>query len=385
MVQRNAKDGYEEIIIGSGETFNASISDNESFTNKLLDVTASGAAYQILATGTDWTIRNIGVRGQFNTHTNGSWIRCYDPSGSSVIENLYFPGAETPGHDYDGPYGIYVHNNHGGDLLVKNVNIQNMQDNGIYASGPGNGSEHSEPGEGGTVRIEDSYFESNANANTRLGTEGSYCKNVVGWNGLHRGHWQYYERSRLIDCDYGGNNSHDIDIGGSSWDKQSTAALTVESTRYETTEVDGQGINGSSVGAPQQRIPKGVPTSAAEAATGGGSGGGGSTEYANHVTIQGTGQTCQYEIVFANGWKESPSEPLEEYDDVSGNTVTGYVTESSHVDGFYFDGGIESFRYLQGEATLKLNGSEVSASELDGFSGGTSDVYNDPTCIRDIV
>ncbi|MDF9745979.1 hypothetical protein [Natrinema salsiterrestre] len=259
---------YDVIEVGSGETFSKRLSDGETWKNVLIDISAEGAAYSIIAVADNWEIKNIGVLGTFDSHTNGSAFNVEVPSADAtgLIQNVYLPGAYEPGHDYNGPMGIYVTRNHGGDLLIQNVNVQNMQDNGIYASSTGHeGSD----GADGSVRIEDSYFHGNATCHTRIGTSSSYVKNCVGWNGIHRGHWQYYEHSDMIDCDYGENGT-DIILGGSSYPKQDTAELSVKNSRYDTVSNAGSGINGSSAGTPRHRSPSdiGAPASAEEAASG---------------------------------------------------------------------------------------------------------------------
>lgn len=294
---------YDTVTVGAGDTFSKRLADGETWENVLIDISATGASYSILATGNNWTIRNIGIKGTFDSDTNPSDLNVYVPDSNStgVIENLYMPGYGQKAHNYDGPEGIYVHPNHKGDLLIKRCNVQYMQDNGIYGSAPGNGSSHPNPGGNGAVRIEDCYGYGNATDHTRIGTDSSYVKNTCGWNGVHRGHWQYYHHSKLVDCDYGNNGSADINLGGNSWSTQSTAEVTAESSRWETAAVGGgQGINGQSVGTPKHRIPQGVPETPEQAASGeggssGGSVGGGVGPNGPKVTTGGTSDVTKTE------------------------------------------------------------------------------------------
>ncbi len=187
------------------------------------------------------------------------------------MENVYLPGAYEPGHSYDGAKGIYVFRDHAGDILIRNVNIKRMQDNGVYASSPGHDADNAL---GGTVRVEDSYFEDNATVGVRLGTSGSYAENCVMVGGIHRGFWAYYEETELRNCDLLGNGT-DIVVGGGSYDKQAEAGVVATDSRWETEdlEYDSNYIQGESQSTPEDRVPEGVPTSAEAAASGSASSG----------------------------------------------------------------------------------------------------------------
>ena len=260
---------YEEIVVGEGETYSVYLGDGETLENVLIDVSASGAGYSINADGDGWAIRNVGVRGTFDSHSNDSQITLNTPSSDSsgVVENVYLPGASSPGHSYDGAKGIYVFRDHAGEILIRNVNIKRMQDNGIYASSPGHDASDAN---GGIVRVENSYFEANATANIRLGTTGSYAQNCVLKDCLDRGFWAYYENPEIRNCDIFGSNVADILLGGSTYEKQNYAEVTAENSRWETVEHGGSSnaLHGSSDGTPQDRMPEGCPTSPEAAATG---------------------------------------------------------------------------------------------------------------------
>lgn len=264
-----AADDYEEIVVDAGDTYSVSLGDGDTLENVLIDISASGAGYSINADGDGWAIRNVGVKGTFDSHSNDSQITLNTPSSDStgVVENVYLPGASSPGHSYDGAKGIYVFRDHAGEILIRNVNIKRMQDNGIYASSPGHDADNAL---GGTVRVEDSYFEANATANVRLGTTGSYAQNCVLKDCIHRGFWAYYENPEIRNCDIFGSGTADIVLGGSTHEKQNYAEVTAENSRWETVEHGGSSnaLHGSSEGTPQDRMPEGCPTSPEAAAAG---------------------------------------------------------------------------------------------------------------------
>lgn len=263
-----AADDYEEIVVDAGDTYSVSLGDGDTLENVLIDISASGAGYSINADGDGWAIRNVGVRGTFDSHSNDSQITLNTPSSDStgVVENVYLPGASSPGHSYDGAKGIYVFRDHAGEILIRNVNIKRMQDNGIYASSPGHDADNAL---GGTVRVEDSYFEDNATVGIRLGTSGSYAENCVMVGGIHRGFWAYYEETELRNCDLLDNGT-DVVVGGGSYDKQAEASVVATDSRWESEdlEYDSNDIQGESQGTPEDRVPEGVPTSAEAAASG---------------------------------------------------------------------------------------------------------------------
>lgn len=267
---------YEEIVVDPGNTFSVNLGDGDRLENVLIDITADGAGYSINCDGDGWEVRNVGVKGTFDSMSTAHnfTVNTPDSGSTGVIENVYLPGQSTPGHDYDGEPGIYCFRDHAGDILIRNVNLKRFADNAIYASSPGHDANDAH---GGTVRVEDSYFEENATAGARLGTTGSYAENCVMVGGLHRGLWAYYEEIELRDCDLLGNSSADIIVGGSSYDKQAQAGVVATNSRWETEDLaySSNYIDGSSVGTPQDRMPDGCPTSAEEAASGGGSSGGG--------------------------------------------------------------------------------------------------------------
>lgn len=256
-----AAEDYRTVTVSAGETYRVNLGDGDTLENTLIDITASGADYRIIADGDDWAIRNVGVKGRFpDTSNNDDPIILQTDGGNGVVENFYLGDgcADSLGT------GIFVFPDHAGDILMRNINIQGWNGNSIYASAPGNHDDHAHPGSGGTVRVENGYFADNGRSDIRLGTDGSYAKNCVMASTKHRSYWGYYNDTQLIDCDVFGT----IVVGESAHDTHAT--VTLENTRHggdSYTGTSNDALEGTSAGQPRDYVPDGVPTSAEEAAS----------------------------------------------------------------------------------------------------------------------
>ncbi|WP_265107831.1 hypothetical protein [Halosolutus halophilus] len=263
---------YEVAEVPQGGTFQRVLRDGDVLENVLIDISAEGASYDIDAKGSDWTIRNVGVRGAWDHEHPTSPLRVAADAGSTCrIENFYFGDGVIPDLPASSnPTGIYAWWDHAGTIEIDRVNIQEHPDNGIYGSAPGNSSDHPNPGGGGELHVTNSYVRAGKTAGIRLGTDGSYAENCVVWSNAHRGFWGYYNDTELIDCDLGGSPT-DIHAGSGSWSAGRDATVSVENCRFSATDTaqNSNEIIGSPVGEPEHRMPDGVPTSATEAASGG--------------------------------------------------------------------------------------------------------------------
>ncbi len=274
---------YDEIVVGAGETWTYSLSDGETFENYLVDISATGAQFQLYATGNDWVVRNVGIRGFWDgTQKEEPFIvQVPDANSTGLIENFYFADGTAADTYPDGPTGIYVGKNHAGHIDMVNLNIQGMPDNSVYASSPGDPPEHSTgEGAGGTVAVRDSYSSSPNPAGFRLGTDGSYCENCVMYANGNRGYWGFYEHTELIDCDVSQSGGADIVLGDSAWTKSNYAEVTATNTYWETETAHGGASTANIHGTSANRTPRtdpdevdGVPLSAEQAASGDGSDG----------------------------------------------------------------------------------------------------------------
>ncbi len=397
---------YETIAVGAGETFTKRLGDGETWENKLIDVSASGAAYDIRAVGDNWAIRNIGVRGPMDVQGGQDTdfiVRVNSPDATGVIENIYL-GYETTftRSDSTSPMGLFVHAYHEGDLEVRNFYCRDMPSHAIYGSGPGNPDSHPNPGGQGTVRIHDSYAADLENSGWRIGTPGSYVENSVCFRAV-RGIWAYYDGAEARGCDLGENNT-DIVVGNGSWD--GSGDLTVENTRFSTSrEVDTGNLVGSSAGTPQERVPDACPTSPEEAASGASGGddtGGGGTPsdgdgssdsgYDGEIHPGAPLDDDENALVFSGTHLDSEDPQISEYtlavseqllpsrynnatvdDDFQisegGTRVDGSV--ANWKDAYVFTGEITTLT-VDGPAKVFLNGEEIDPSKY-GVSDGESD------------
>ncbi len=86
--------------------------------------------------------------------------------------------------------------------------------------------------------------------------------------------------------------------------------------------------------------------------------------FSDVLTIQGEGTPTNYEFT-VSGQLDAEDGTLEEWDDVSGRTATGWVTETTHTDTFRFSGEITDFSFLEGEAAVYLNDERVDPATLE--------------------
>ncbi|ELY49373.1 hypothetical protein C495_00370 [Natronorubrum sulfidifaciens JCM 14089] len=259
-----------EVIEAAGQTI--TIGDGEAWENKLIDMT-TGQDIVITAHGSEWTVRNIGFKGENTSGTGSATFGISDGAGgTSTVENVYLGDGSSDGNGNPNGHGqtaFWVAPDHSGHIDFKNVNIQGFADNAIYASAPGNSG-------GGTIHI-DSCFAANCYvSHYRLATEGSKVTNSSvyvdneGYAG--RGIWAWSPGTvEVEDCQIEMNGHHTaIDAGANG---QGTNVV-LRNTDYDA---DG-GIAehaGSSVQLeddtgtdPEAFVPAGTPTSPEEAAAG---------------------------------------------------------------------------------------------------------------------
>jgi hypothetical protein len=290
---------YDTITVSAGSTRTISVGSGETFENKLIDITASGASVSIHAKANDWTIRNVGVKGQQSSDVTMFSPAVPDSGSSARVENVYMGGGGSSG----GGVGVWVDatgsDAHRGTLVFDNFHVAGFADNGLYASGPGT---KLGPDAGGPVHILNSFAHNNNISNFRIGTNGSKIVNSVALvdgnvtphaNGINgRGIWvREHAQNMLIEDSVSAIRHSDggFAVGAYYGDEQCTVRnSTVEGpiaydSAFTLENVSRSAPSGIS-------LPDGVPMSAEEAAGGtssggstGGSGGsdgssGGSTE-----------------------------------------------------------------------------------------------------------
>jgi hypothetical protein len=93
-------------------------------------------------------------------------------------------------------------------------------------------------------------------------------------------------------------------------------------------------------------------------------------EYSNTIELVGTGTSTNYEVTVSQDL--SPTYyTIEARDEVAGSTATGYVTEPSERDAFYFNGEVTDMTFHEGAADVYVNGQQVDPAARWGAESGT--------------
>ncbi|RDZ62106.1 hypothetical protein C5B90_17240 [Haloferax sp. Atlit-12N] len=103
----------------------------------------------------------------------------------------------------------------------------------------------------------------------------------------------------------------------------------------------------------------------------------------NEIRLVGTGTTTQYEFTVTDSLQAS-GDTIEEWDDISGGTATGWITTDGVEDAYTFSGDIDSFSFLEGECEIYVNGEQVTESTVtdattDSSTDGSTDSTDDST------
>lgn len=255
---------YRTIRVEAGERRGIRVESGETLENVLVDMTAEGASAQIVATGTDWTVRNVGFAG---VHPGGHYlvIAAAEEGTTGTFENVYMGDGQVAGTPKG---GIWLRSTHRGTIEWRRVNVQRFVDNGLYGTDSTRDS-------GGVVNVSDSYFRSNNDANIRVGTAAGTCtvRNTVsvgdtttpvsdhhagehGHGGQCRGVWAWYGKVLVEDCDIAVDES----VGANLVEADATEAAAGADIVTRNTRVGEQADTDP---------PSGVPLTAEEAARGG--------------------------------------------------------------------------------------------------------------------
>ena len=382
----------ETIEVSSGEEERIELDGGDTLENTIIDVSARGASVAIRARtrGGDIAIRNVAIEGVDTQADDTINVAAYDEDATVTIENCYFgDGGEDDAGDGagEGEGCIFVNASHAGDLLIRNVHVANFE-TGIYASAPGNPPVESKPdkqvGEGGTVRIEDTYLANVEKSGYKLGSTGSYVENSIAkdagnpvfvvWNEID---------ARDVDIRNRGEEAFNV---GYKFDPAGEEAVAViEDCRAEAERyVVGPGSARGEVDPnPDLSPPDGVPMSPEEAASGedgsdGGGGDGGSgddggsdggddgsgddggdggSDLPNRLRVQATGDLTTYEFTVSGDLEAGPEFDTDGTDVISGSTGRGRVNTTGS-DDFYFGGEITRFE-RDGELEVYVDGERV--------------------------
>ncbi|MFC6767462.1 hypothetical protein [Natrinema soli] len=266
----SAQDDYE-VIEAEGQTI--TIDAGETWENKLIDMT-TGQDIVVTAHSSDWTIRNVGFKGENTSGTGSATFGISDTAdGTCTVENVYLGDGSSTGNGNPNGHGqtaFWVAPDHSGHIDFKNVNIQNFADNAIYGSAPGNKG-------GGTIHIDSSYAANCYVSHFRLATEGSKVTNSSvsvdaseGYAG--RGIWAWAPGTVEVDnCQIEMNGQNSAIVAGANGNPTEVA---VTNSDYDDeagiAEEAGSTVQlGDGVGTdPKAAIPDGVPTSPKDAASG---------------------------------------------------------------------------------------------------------------------
>jgi hypothetical protein len=262
---------FDTIVVGAGQTRRFSVGDGDVLENKLIDITANNAKYSIVATGNDWTIRNIGIKGYFDGDAKSSpmRVRVDGQNSDGLVENIYLGDGGGTGRT-----GIFVIADHAGTLRLRKINVQHWGDNGIYGSSPGNpsGFANKQPGGQGIVRIFDSFANDNGSGGFRIGTDGSFCDNCVSINARQFAFWGYYHNTKFINCDAANAASSSFAGNARYWIDRGVPCGSIEVVNSRHSGSSAFGLECQKIGTPQSnprtQPPAGVPRTPEQAANG---------------------------------------------------------------------------------------------------------------------
>jgi hypothetical protein len=340
-----ASSHYRTYTVSSGETFERNVTSDETFENVLIDATAENTNVQIDAYGSNWVVRNVGIKGQLDS-TDAAAFRLQVNNGSTgIFENVYLgAGAVQGGHG-----GLFVPTTHEGTVRIRECNVQYWPDNGEYASAPGR-SERG--GRGGLVEVKRCYARNNNIAGFRLGTDRSVVRdsvilvdeqppaNAAGQTNA-RGVWVKEGGSMTIEnCDlllahpdasYGVWEGDDNSVSLARVIDSKVAARNGAAGKYrgnvETVNVGND---------PNVERPSGVPTSAKEAALG--------RNLPKSLEITGGSDSDRAEYVVETTGEIAGTRSTEGGDTVSGGRAEGAT-----------GGGEDLFRYSGEITTLDVD------------------------------
>ncbi|WP_255171675.1 hypothetical protein [Natrononativus amylolyticus] len=366
---------YDVIEVDPGERRVINVGDGETFENALIDVTANGADVTIAAHGTNWAVRNVGIRGR--VPGNEAVFGVSDTGGgSSAIENVYIGDGAEDGHRMG--LGIWVSPEHSGHIDISRVNIQEMGDNSFYCSAPGGAG-------GGTVHIDRCYSANSWVSHFRL-SEGAVTNSTAVNDERRddgRGVWAWGPGPiEVRNCNLDMNGRHYSIVAGAN---NRGTTVNVTDTQYDTgfnggtRATDGSDINlGDGNGtSPEDVVPEGCPTSPEAAASGEGASGDAEpaaepdeseaddeeSDLENVLLFEGNDEAVsRYEFV-VDGTVEASTDEGATVDDetaVEDGHARGVV--ANWRDAFRFDGSLEQLT-VDGPATVSLNGEDVDPAD----------------------
>ncbi len=373
-VAADSQDDYEIIEVSADEREIIRVRSGETLSNKLIDVTASGASVRIDARGSDWTVRNIGVKGTMDVYDDMALLVGGE---HGTVENIYLGDGCTAGRSK----GSFVdHGSTNGPIEFRWVHIAGFPNNGIY------GSPTSDL-QGGIIHIRDSYFDSNNISQFKIGSPLGTCEvtntvvqtdNSTPHNGFNqvnkRGIWALDGKTIIRDCDIQGTiNTYD------------PATVEVENTRWGGDHNGDGSVIGNPRGTPDLSPPDGCPVTPEQAASGGGPTRSDDSspqepsiddiwndDESNHIVLSG-GATdiSEYRIVghgHAEIGDDADTDPDDPYRDTTTTdedefTIRGYVGNAT--DNYFVQGAVTSVE-IDENISVTVNDVEFDPTEIEG-------------------
>jgi hypothetical protein len=364
---------YETITLNAGEQQTITLATNETFTDTLVDASADGAAFRIRASGSGWTIRNVGIRGPIPSSVSHLIAMRVDPSdGVGTIDNVY---VEDVTNNF-----MFCNAHHNGHINISNstfiYNLRDREDT-LYGSPPGNPNADwpKTTGEGGTIRVENCYTEQIGGYGWRMGSGGSEVVNCTLKNGnvalanLY-GRTVTFRDVDVINADLGLRLGDHVNgnVDGLTTSPRTVvdnvridANTTVQRNAHNGNEPE---LVGSIAGNPDPTPPASAPMSAKDAASGsddGNDGGGGDDDLPHRITMDGKGPNETNYSFNVSGQLE-PAPPADPNDTIDGNSV-GSVVYDGQTDAYYFSGDIGYFNYSAGDILVTVDGHIIDNPE----------------------
>ncbi len=283
-----AATAYDTITIPANTAKQFTIGSGETFENKLIDISAPGADVRIIASGSDWTIRNVGFSGASDVsgpHPPGKNLGGYPnlitASGTGTIEHVYMGDGVSGDMIRKGAIGIPM--SFAGHIDITGVTMNRWTGNAIYAGGAAKSG-----GGGGTLAFDGCLLKNNNISHLRIATDGTTVKNTVIYNtndvplhpinggvvnsrGVYDGYGTTSDVVTFENCDI---DCTDANTNGAA------SALAAAHTTFEVKDSQVKGrlignVNTTNVGSnPSHETPKAAPTTAKQAASGAPSSGG---------------------------------------------------------------------------------------------------------------
>lgn len=400
------KDQYDTVKVGEGESRRFTVSDGETIENLLIDITNPDADAQIVARGSDWTIRNVGFQGSTDVgNFNGGFANLIKPSGDGTIEHCYLGDGVSEDGMRKGAIG--PPSSHSGHLTIRNCYIAEWTDNGIYSA-------HAAQNGGGTVEIDGCYFRDNNVAQMRVASDGTVIKNTVAHNtgnvpelpggtvhskGIYTGYGSSSQKVEVHNCHFdqrdeitAGSDSAAAFVSTNHSSNGDCSTIMVSNTEFlGDTNGDYVKLASGNGNNPDTAVPDKTPTDAVAAARGdesisdsnssiGTSSDDSSSKLPNTITISGGSATNLVEYKFTVSDDLEAQSGITGEDSINATTASGAVVGGS--DTYAFAGDVTDFS-TTGNIAVTINGESVNPNELGSGSNGSTDSTTDENSSSD--